>query len=115
VQSAANSVVVRQGSDRGEQQARGAPGAAVAQHRLEQLGIDLAVPPGARLGERQRDRARFITPARGVLHDDQVAADKPGACLKEAATCKSCSPRRRRRVGTRPVFAVSEARQGERD
>ena len=109
-----DTVLVRQGSHRGEEQARGPAGGAVAKHRLEQLRVDLALPPRTRVGERKRDGARAASPARGVLHDDQAAADQLGARVEEAATRQPGSASGRRRAGAGVVLAIGEARQRER-
>jgi hypothetical protein len=106
-------LLVRQRRRGGEQQPRGALGAAVAEHCLEQLRVYLAVPPWSGLSERQPQRACTSAPGCRPLHDHQAAVLEQLARLEEPAALQPRSPRRRRRTGTRLVLAIGEARQRE--
>lgn len=110
-----DAVRVRERGHRREEQARGAAPACAGQDRLEQLGIDLPLPPRPLRGEGQSDGARPSASRRSLLDDDQPAPDKLVAVV-EVATAAQPGPRGgRRRARPRATVVARVAGQRERD
>jgi hypothetical protein len=97
-----------------EQQPSDTRRAAVAENSLEQLDVDLALPPGPGRSERQHERARPTTPRSLSLDDDQTAAHKPIARLQVPAAAQPGTQRRSRSAGPRALPAAGIARERER-
>jgi hypothetical protein len=107
--------IVGQRGHRRQQQPRGAAGPAARQDCLEQLCVDVSVPPRTTRHERQRHRACAPAARSGLFHDHQPAPDEPVAVMQVAAAAQACTRRGRR--GARPGARVrpGEARKREGD
>ena len=108
------SVLVRDRGHRCQQQPLGSADPAVAQHRLEELDVDLAVPPRTGVGEQEGDRARSTTAGGALVDGHQAARDELLPRLLIAAPAQSGARRRGRRARPRAVLAAGEARERER-
>jgi hypothetical protein len=93
---------------------RAVPRAAVPQHSLEKLRVDIPVPPRARRGKREPHRARLPTTDDPALDVDQATSHELLACLEVAALAQPGPCGGRRRPSERQLLAVCEARNRER-
>jgi hypothetical protein len=60
----------------------------VAEHVLEQAGVDVGIPPGSELREQGGERGRLSAAAAGLLDGDQAASEELLACLEVTAAAK---------------------------
>jgi hypothetical protein len=89
---------------------RAGPRARTRQDSLEQLGVDLRLPPRAIRRERKRDGARPPAARRHFLDDEQATPDKLIPVVQIAAAAQTGARRRRRRARPRATIAAGEAR-----
>lgn len=85
-QPADDAALVGDRRQRGEHQPSRSRCAAVPQHRLHELGVDLRVPPRPRRGEHEPHGARPPTAGRALIDSDQPSAHELLASLLVAAT-----------------------------
>ena len=96
------------------QQALGPAHAAEDEHGLEQLDIDVAVPPRTCVSEQERDGARSATAGRPLIDGQQAARDQLLPRLLVATATQAGTSRCGRRARPGAVLPAGEARQRER-